>query len=121
VHDAYLYYASSNPAPGGGFSVVINPSVAPKANEVKYPKLGMTWEFADHIYVSTPAGLKTGFLGYLTATALLFAVPTGLIFARPMPDILVLAGSALSWISFLIGIGLFLILGASILNQQKKK
>ncbi len=119
--DSHFYYANARAAHGGGYSIIINPVITDASVPgIRYPELGISWRYSDTTYQSTLDGLDTSLQGHLLAVGTLFSVPVGLIFARPMPDILSLIGTSVSWISVVIGGCLLLLLAIAALHRLRR-
>lgn len=121
--NSYFYYTNTQPANGGGYTVLINPSatMAKQASTIQYPHLGMSWSYADTAFSNSTHGLDTNLYGLVLTTGTLLAVPVGLIFAHPVPDLLSLLGASISWASLCIGALLLILLAIAALRRLRLK
>lgn len=116
----YFYHAQEKSEYGNGYQVIINPSADIDLNNIRYPHLGVSWNFNHILYTSTPIEIQTSFLGYLFIFGSIVVIPLDIILGSHYPDLLSTFGSSISWISLLLGGVLLLILVISIIRRIRK-
>lgn len=118
----FFYYANDVLPVGGGLSVLIDPpeAMSHAVANVDYPQLGLTWRYAGADFQSDQDGLHTSIAGYVLAMLTLFAVPVGVFYAAPWPDVLQLLGTSISWFWLFVGACLLALLILAALRRLRR-
>ncbi|HAV5777833.1 TPA: hypothetical protein JI165_06600, partial [Acinetobacter baumannii] len=89
-------------------------------SNIRYPQLGISWNFNNIDYESTPEHISTNLIGYIFIVLSIVVVPLDLILTTTYPDLLGTFGSYISWISLVVGAILLLLLISSIIRRVRK-
>ncbi|MGM7339870.1 hypothetical protein ACOI3M_08295, partial [Acinetobacter baumannii] len=103
-----------------GYEIIINPPADLPLSNIRYPQLGISWNFNNIDYESTPEHVSTNLIGYIFIILSIVVVPLDLILTTTYPDLLGTFGSYISWISLVVGAILLLLLISSIIRRVRK-
>ncbi|PVZ85243.1 hypothetical protein C9426_20395 [Serratia sp. S1B] len=117
----YFYNANQYSGQNIGMNVIVNPPKNIVLSNVRYPKLGIAWNFHGVDFESTPEGLETSIWGYTLLLASVSIVPLYLLLSIEFPEILGFFGTSASWLSLVLGLLLILLLVSTIIIRLVKR
>lgn len=115
-----FYNATVNTQSAAGNQIIINPPDSIPLDSIDYPQFGISWRFHGIDFHSDEQRIRTNIFGYVLLPLSLINIPMNLILNTHYPNILSVAGSSISWVSLLLGIGLLLLLVISIIRRVRE-
>lgn len=103
-----------------GKQIILNPADTVPLHNIQTPEFGLSWRFNGIDFKSDYEQIHTSPAGYGLLIASFVLLPMDLILNTRYPSILSTLGSSISWVSLLLGIGLFVLLSISIIRTVRK-